>query len=282
MIEFHVYDTSAILERYDNLFDDPDEQILIPITVLEELDSLKQKPNGYKARKLIKLLNNNKSKYGVIFDKKKSHKYILKFLPVDTITNDLEILGCAILFDKDFCPDRTVFVTNDLALANMANLYFGEDSIIQYKRPEPEKYNGIEEVEVNDVSLAYFYSHLDNNIFDLQTNQYLILKHFEDGSIIDKYCWTGETHRPVKYKPFESKLLGTLKPKKNDPYQALAFDSVSHNKITLLRGPSGTGKSTIAINYLISLLEKHDIDKIIIFCNTKILNKKEKTAYKFF
>lgn len=36
----------------------------------------------------------------------------------------------------------------------------------------------------------------------------------------------------------------------------------------MLKGPAGSGKSYIALGYLIQQLETHKIDKIIIFCNT--------------
>jgi len=41
-----------------------------------------------------------------------------------------------------------------------------------------------------------------------------------------------------------------------------------HNKITMVRGPAGTGKSLLALGYLFNQLERNKIDKIIIFCNT--------------
>lgn len=57
-----------------------------------------------------------------------------------------------------------------------------------------------------------------------------------------------------------------MKPK--DIYQQIAMDTVMNNQLSLIRGKAGTGKSWIAFNYLFSQLEKHKIDKIIIFCNT--------------
>ena len=36
----------------------------------------------------------------------------------------------------------------------------------------------------------------------------------------------------------------------------------------MLKGPAGTGKSYLAMSYLLSQLEKGKIDKIIVFCNT--------------
>ena len=48
-------------------------------------------------------------------------------------TNDMKILACAYFYDTYVHPDETVFVTNDLALQTIANLYFGEDSITSVK-----------------------------------------------------------------------------------------------------------------------------------------------------
>lgn len=48
----------------------------------------------------------------------------------------------------------------------------------------------------------------------------------------------------------------------------MAFDSLYNNKITMLKGPAGSGKTYVALGYLINQLEKHKIDKIIVFCNT--------------
>jgi predicted ribonuclease YlaK len=62
--------------------------------------------------------------------------------------------------------------------------------------------------------------------------------------------------------------LGKIKPYKDDPYQALAIDSFLNNKITLIKGPAGTGKSFLSLGYLFHLLGNNKIDKIIIFCNT--------------
>jgi predicted ribonuclease YlaK len=48
----------------------------------------------------------------------------------------------------------------------------------------------------------------------------------------------------------------------------MASDSLMNNKITMIKGPAGAGKSLLSVGYLFYLLEKGKIDKIIIFCNT--------------
>lgn len=80
--------------------------------------------------------------------------------------------------------------------------------------------------------------------------------------------WNGETHIPISYGNIDSRYLGKIKPYKDDPYQALAIDSFLNNKITLIKGPAGTGKSFLSLGYLFHLLGNNKIDKIIIFCNT--------------
>lgn len=80
--------------------------------------------------------------------------------------------------------------------------------------------------------------------------------------------WTGETHIPIAYSNLESYHFGKVKPFKDDPYQAIAIDSFLKNKITLIKGPAGTGKSYLSLGYLFYLLDNHKIDKIIVFCNT--------------
>jgi len=47
----------------------------------------------------------------------------------------------------------------------------------------------------------------------------------------------------------------------------------------MLKGPAGTGKSILSLAYLFYLLEKHKIDKIIIFCNTVATRGAAKLGY---
>lgn len=58
------------------------------------------------------------------------------------------------------------------------------------------------------------------------------------------------------------------KTKAQDAYQLMAMDSLLNNKITLLKGAAGTGKSLLALTYLFDRLDRGKISKIVIFCNT--------------
>lgn len=115
--------------------------------------------------------------------------------------------------------------------------------------------------------MAYLYENPSINHFDLMVNEYLIIKDC-GGAVMDRLCWTGETHRRLNYKEFYSHYFGPVRPVKGDTTQMLLADSLANNQLTMVRGPAGSGKTFMSLGYLLHLLEKHDIDKIIVFCNT--------------
>ena len=116
--------------------------------------------------------------------------------------------------------------------------------------------------------MAYFYEHQNENRYGLLVNQYLILKN-ESGVIIDCYRWDGNIFQPVKVGNIKSDIFGTVKPYKGDIYQQCLLNSFVVNKITMVKGGAGTGKTFCAIGYLMYLLDKRKIDKIILFTNTQ-------------
>lgn len=56
-------------------------------------------------------------------------------IPIDRkrieIDEYIKELAAAVAFDKEVAPDDTMFVTNSMYLANIANLFFGDDSIYE-------------------------------------------------------------------------------------------------------------------------------------------------------
>jgi predicted ribonuclease YlaK len=59
----------------------------------------------------------------------------------------------------------------------------------------------------------------------------------------------------------------------------LLADTLANNKITMVKGPAGSGKTYMSLGYLLSLLESRKIDKIIIFCNTVATKDSAKLGY---
>lgn len=257
------YDTSSLLKQIDALFENEDLIAISSIT-LEELENIKTSANKdadikYSARKLLHILNESIDNYKVIIYKDKYLKPIIK--TGISINNDMKILSCAIELSK---TNEIEFITNDLALKHIALLFFDN---VYCVAEEVDEYCGFQDLTFNTQdSIAEFYENINENCFNLLPNEYAILRD-SSGSIIDRVCWTGETHRPLKFQTFSSKWFN-VKPMKGDIYQQFVADSFLNNKITMVKGPAGSGKTLLSLGFLLDQLDHGKIDKIIIFCNT--------------
>ena len=282
MITYKFYDTCSLLLKTNHLFNEENVKVVISSISLQELEDIKTANNKdaeikYSARKLLNILNENPEAYEIWVFKEDMLKSIVE-KGFDHINNDLKILACAFDYDCNVHPDETVFVTNDLALKAIANCFFGEDSIESVNEVQLDQYCGYKEITVDDETLAKFYEQSDYNHFDLMINEYAILYNC-GGSLIDRVCWTGETHRRLNYKDFQSHWFGAVRPMKGDTYQMLLADSLANNTITMVKGPAGSGKTYLSLGYLMHLLENHKIDKIIVFCNTVATKDSAKLGY---
>ena len=260
------YDTSSLLLMDEKLFN---EKFVISSITLGELEHIKSsfhKDFNIKqsARKLLNLLDENHDKYYVsIYNETMINPIVEKGLE---ITNDTKILACALDYEKNYAPDDLIFITNDLLLKQFAWLFFGNDSI-QSVKPEVDEYTGYMDIMFHDAAMERFYSNFDKNLYNLKPNQYLIVRD-QSKNIVERLCWTGSEYRRLNFNNFNSKWFGEVKPIKGDTYQMLAADSLNNNQITMLKGPAGTGKSYLALGFLLHKLERNKIDKLIIFCNT--------------
>ena len=137
-MDYYFYDTSSLLKRYGDLFDNPKEKIVISSITLQELEDIKNSNKDhsikYAARKILLLLKEHTDKYEI-------HLFRYDMLEPITnkgfeINNDMKILATAIDYDKNKHPDEVVFVTNDMAQRAIANLYFGDGIILSVEEDQ--------------------------------------------------------------------------------------------------------------------------------------------------
>lgn len=260
------YDTSSLLLKAETLFDTEEEFAISSIT-LEELENIKSSANKdsdvkHAARLLAVLLDENIGKYHVEFYTEDTKRFLFDVNAY--INNDLKIYACALSYRSTLDQDtELVFVTNDICLKHLARQSFKVESVTE----DEDEYVGYKDITMSEVEMAHFYMNPYTNLYDLYINEYLIIRN-ENNEIVDKLCWTGEEYRPLTYSTFSSSTFGDIKPLKGDIQQALFADSLTQNKITMVKGPAGSGKTILSLAYLFYLLERHKIDKIIIFCNT--------------
>ena len=258
MINKNFYDTCTLLNHYNRI--NFSEKFYISEVTLEELENIKtsfKKSNDlkYNARKVLNLLC-DASNMEVI---RKFHPFV--------INNDKKILLDASSIKEEIC-----FITDDLNCYLLAKEKYELKAFLGknfFNTKLENAYTGYKEVSLSDIKLANFYGEdlpKNKNTFKLLINEYLLIR--RDNEIIDEYIWTGERYVKVPYRTFQSDMFGDIKPFKEDVYQKIAMDALVRNKITVISGPAGTGKSLLSFGYMFSLLDKGEIDKIIIFCNT--------------
>lgn len=256
------YDTSSLLLKAGTLFDENEEKFAISSITLKELEEIKTSFNKdanikYAARQLLHLLDEHDGEYKIsIYKESMLQRIIENDLP---ITNDMKILASALDYD--------IFVTNDLALKKIAQIFFDSNKIESIGEDFDNNYTGYLEVVMDDSQMEDFYSNLNKNTLKALINQYIIIKDI-NGIIVDKRVWTGETYRNISFENFNSNESGSIRPMPGDAQQQFVADSLCHNKITVVRGPAGSGKSQLSLGCLFWLLERRKIEKIIIFCNT--------------
>lgn len=278
---YKFYDTCSLLLKVDNLWEEDSTLVLSSIT-LEELENIKTASNKdpdvkFAARKLSRELDEHfgDGSYTVmIWSQDLMEDLADEHLP---ITNDSKIIICAKNYMQLIKPeDEFFFYTNDICCKHLAHIAL--DCPIRSVEEEKYDYDGYKIIQMNDDEMAYFYSNPTENKYDLHVNEYLLVQDI-NGEIVDKLCWTGENYRHVSYETFKSNYFGNVKPMKDDIYQVLAADSLSNNKITLIKGPAGTGKTYLSLGFLLHKLERNKIDKIIIFCNTVATKNSAKLGY---
>ncbi len=271
------YDTCALLNELHHAFSDGD--FFISIITLNELENIKtsatkDQDTKFRARRLLRLLEENESKYTIIHFNKEIYNEQLQSFDFLPDNNDSKIIISAYLVSLE---NDIVFMTNDLACKQLAKA-IGLNC--DYVSNMESNYCGYKTITYkNDEQLSEIYINLYNPDYewDILVNEYLIIQN-EDGHIIDKYRYTPERKfEKIPYLVFDSKHFGKVKPK--DGYQLLAMNCMTNNQLTVIRGAAGTGKSYLALGYLFSLLDKGEIDKIIIFCNTVATQGAAKLGY---
>ena len=256
----YFYDTCALINDQEVAFNEPFIITDLTLYELEDIKTSRTKDDEIKARarKLLHLLNENEDKYTIV-----------PAIALKDKNNDERIIATA-----SYVEPKIPFRTDDLACAFIAKCY-GLEVVTQL--PQDDEYTGFKKLvfKTEDDTVDFYGSMLEGNKYNLETNEYLLI--YVNDRLIDKQKWNGEYFESVGFPSFESKYLGKVKPK--DEYQAIALDSLKNNQMTLLRGAAGTGKSYLAMGYLLDRLEKGVIDKIIIFCNTVATAGSAKLGY---
>ena len=127
------------------------------------------------------------------------------------------------------------------------------------------KHKGWIELDLTDAQLAMFYSNkLDMSEFKVAPMEYIVLP--DDN---DPYIWDGKKVSKVKRQTIRSRHFGTIKPRNLEQVMAIDMLKRDNTPVKIIGGQAGTGKTFLAINRALEMIEAGTKDKIV-FCRNNI------------
>ncbi len=265
-----ILDTNCLLDNVDL---SQYSKVYLPITVIEELDKIKHGIDGeksYKARRAIRQIEDATN-----VECKPDYTLSLP-LWLDRNVPDNKILG----FANEICS----FNKDALLLSNDVNMRIKARALgipcEKYNRNDKsdEIYKGFKEIILDEYQMSLHYQCSTNN-YGLLNNEYIIIKD-GNGEIVDSKRWTDEKgFVSISTKGLNSIYLDEFKPK--DIYQMFAIDSLNNTDFSLFTGMAGTGKTQLALSYIMQSLDskKNTKGKVIIIFNPAKLKNNEQLGY---
>lgn len=252
-----VLDTNVLLHDPEAVFKFPRNHVVIPVTVLEELDNMKRLPSelGKNARVVFRLLDNlateGKGDFhgSVPLDNDADLRILLKSQgePSHALSSDLndnKIILAA--FQLQQLGEKVIFVSKDLAARIKAEAMGIEAQDYQNLKYAYESvFKGINNCTMakHDIDLFYKDGAISCPIPDLHPNEYCIMTSPENTSGVGKFDRATGNLVPL----LKSTHLWGIKPRNVE--QRCAVDLLLRDDIKLvtLMGPAGTGKTLLAL-----------------------------------
>ncbi len=252
-----VLDTNVLVHDPESFMKFPRHEVVIPVTVLEELDKLKRVPGelGKNARMAIRLLDGLRLKStgdlheGVVLENEAKVKISMEILRDDGIhlslsINDNKIILAALA--QAAYGNHVVFVSKDFAARVKAealgleaqdyeNLKFSYDSIA----------HGIRTVELDKLAIDHFLK--DGSLpyeTEARSSEYFhLIASADQSSALARY--DAKSKRLIRLTSAPS--LWGIKPRNIE--QKCALDALLRDdvKLVTLLGPAGTGKTLLAL-----------------------------------
>ena len=252
-----IIDTNVLLHDPESILNFPQSYVIIPVTVLEELDKMKRLPNeiGKNARAIFRMLdsfsNKNVGNYheGIQLENGSTLRIQLEMkaeIPFEfpLVINDNKIILAA-YFLKQKGAD-VVFVSKDLAARIKAEAVGLEvEDYENLKYSYSSMYKGMRKIEVEKNSIDLFYKDGTLALPDIEAcpNEYFIMTSPEHSSAVGKYDAYKKSIEPL----LKQNNIWGIKPRNVE--QRCAVDLLLRDDIKLVTmvGQAGTGKTLLAL-----------------------------------
>ncbi len=252
-----VLDTNVLLHDPEAITKFPGQRVVIPVTVLEELDKMKRIPSdlGRNSRAVFRYLSalNTLGKgnlhEGVTLDNQSLVRIQVEFRTDYSYNfalsnNDNKIILAAFFLKEK--GENVVFVSKDFAARIKAEAIGLEtEDYENLKYSYESMYKGVRRIEINKHDIDVFYKDgiIPSPMQDLRPNEYCILTSPEHSSGVGKY----DSKRGVVEHLLKINNLWGIKPLNVE--QRCAIDALLRDEIKLvtLIGKAGTGKTLLAL-----------------------------------
>jgi PhoH-like ATPase len=263
-VKNYILDTNVLLHDPNSILSFQDNNVLIPIEVIEEIDRFKREPTelGQNARSVSRMLDGLRSqghlsegvtlstggRLRIVFEKKEHNGN--GSVQLETTTVDSRILNLALAVQRGTPQVPTILVTKDI------NLRIKADTIaLQAEDYETDRvllkdlYTGMIEMSVSAEMLAQFRANGEMKLdgaAKYHPNEYCTLIDAANPkkAALTKVDPTGTTLIPI----IDSREgVWGIKPRNRE--QHFAFDALLDDRIKLvtLMGKAGTGKTLLAL-----------------------------------
>lgn len=252
-----IIDTNVLLHDPEAITKFPENNVVIPVTVLEELDKMKRLPNdlGKNSRAVFRFLDSlnqigkgdlhngveleNGAVVKILLEIKTDYHYDFSL----AINDNRIILAAYFLFEKG---EKVVFVSKDFAARIKAEAIGLEVRDYQSQKYSYDTmYRGIRKIEMSkhDVDLFYKDGAISMDCKDCRPNEYLVMTSPEHSSAVGKYDASKKAIEPL----LKTTNLWGIKPRNVE--QKCAVDILMRDEIKLvtLIGQAGTGKTLLAL-----------------------------------
>ena len=280
--KIYVLDTNVLIHNPHSMFSFKDAEVVIPITVIEEVDNFKKglDEKGRNARQIGRYLDQLRKSGSLREGVKTEHGGTIKVViskEIKKATDDLLvtdvkdnlILGTA-LYIQSINKDKDVYMISKDANVRIKADAVGlkTDNYDEDKVDFEKLYTGFLEVKVSEKVIEEFLKneYLLADFGKLNPNQFVILQNEknEKQTVITRFSYENKTLYPLKFYRNDADIF-SIKARNNE--QRMAFDLLLDPQVKLvsLMGKAGTGKTLIALAAgLEQVVEKRNYSRLVV------------------
>jgi len=284
MKKTYVLDTNVFLTNASSIFEFKNNDIVVPLKVLDEIDKHKKRQDGVglNARKIIRILDGLRNKgnlhRGVRMRRGKGilsvRGYDIEDLPIgcDIASADNEIITTAITERKKTPKRKVIVVTRDINMrVKCDSLGIPTEDYVPNRVVEDESklYSGFKKHLVDDQLIDQFYEgeqiYIEREDARFSPNEFIMLVSNSNDKKTALARFINHSSPIKKIKDYKSKGPWGLNPRNKE--QMFALDLLMNQEVPILTliGKAGCGKTLLAIAAgLEQVIEKNIYKKLVV------------------